>query len=174
MADIPSRIPTRLRAGDTARWRLDLPDYPPADGWALAYTLVTTTGVISIVSAADGSAHLVEVPTATTAVWQAGRYTYQEYVTRTGERVTLSTGEVLIEPDLSQVIAGADTRSHARRVLDSIEAWLETKSAIAGSVQIGDRRVQQYPITELLALRDRYRAEVARERGSTGRVLTRF
>ncbi|MCR6700866.1 MAG: hypothetical protein NVV68_06840 [Dokdonella sp.] len=62
-----------------------------------------------------------------------------------------------------------DTRSHARKVLDAINAWLESRSPAAGEMQLGERRIRNHPIPELLAFRDRYAAMVAAEdAGSAG------
>ena len=61
-------------------------------------------------------------------------------------------------------------------MLDAINAFLETGDQVAGQVQIADRRIAMIPIPDLLALRDRYLAEVAREdgQGVGGRVYTRL
>lgn len=164
MAEIPSSIPSEIRAGDTARWRRSLSDYPASDGWALSYTLVGPTAVYSATAAADGDAHLLTVPAATTVAWEPGLYSLQEAATKGADRFTVGVTALRILADLASTAAGgADTRTHARKVLDSIEAWLESKAPVAGEVQIGDRRIRNYPLEELLALRDRYLAEVKRE-----------
>ena len=46
--EIPNTEPATLRVGDTWKWTKDLPDFLPADTWALKYalTLQTTTSAL--------------------------------------------------------------------------------------------------------------------------------
>lgn len=166
--------PSEFRAGDSFSWQIDLSDtYPPADGWSLKYTLVGTGGAFTLTASTAGALYQVDVDPATSIGWPAGQYSMVEYVAKTGKRVTLNTYSVKVLPDLA-VSGATDTRTHARKVLDSINAWLEGKSLTAGEVQIGDRRVRQYSITELLALRDRYAVMVAGEESGQPGVVRRM
>jgi hypothetical protein len=179
MAETASRIPTELRAGDTARWRRSLASYPASAGWVLAYQLVASDGVRSLTAAASGDEHLIEVTAADTAAWSPGVYTVQEYVTRSGERFTTGTFRLRVLPNLAANTAGADLRTHARKVLDAIEGWLESKAPVTGAFEIAGRKVENYPLPELLALRDKYRVEVAREEAAAGgrigrKLMVRF
>lgn len=179
MVDIPNRVPAELRAGDTARWTRELSDYPASQGWSLGYKLVTSTAVYSFSASANGDAFDITVAAATTAAWTAGLYQMQEYVSKAGERYTLGTTPLRILPDLAALASGLDVRSHARKVLDAINAWLEAKAPTAASFEIAGRKLQNYSLADLLALRDRYRAEVAREDqvasgGVPARLLTRL
>ncbi len=174
MQSPPDRVPSELRAGDTLRFRRALHAFLPVDGWDLKYTIVSATEAHSFTAGVANDEFLIEVLSATTIEWGAGRYQVQEYVERSGDRVTISTPQLRVLANLAGVTDGIDTRSHARRVLEAIEAWLESKNAVAGAMQIGDRRVQTYPIEQLLAMRDRYRAEVARETGQPARLLMRL
>lgn len=169
--DIQSSIPHEVRAGDTVRWRRELADYPASDGWILAYTLVGSASVKSISATADGDAFSVAIPAATSAAWEPGAYRVQETVTKGAERYTLCTVTLRVLQNLAALTAGADLRTHARKVLDAIEAWLESKAPTASSIEIAGRKISNYPLPELLALRDRYRAEVRREEAgsSSGR-----
>ena len=94
-------------------------------GWALQYTLVSTTAAYSIIATASGDDYAITVPASTTTAWAAGRYALTEYVTDGTERYTLATSTVMIAANLAAASAGIDNRTHARKVLDSIEAWLE-------------------------------------------------
>lgn len=177
MADIPSSIPQQLRAGDTVRWRRELSDYPADDGWVLKYTLVGATQIYNATAGIDGSAHLVTLAASVTAAYAPGEYRVQEYVTKGDERYTLSAVSVRVLPDLSSATA-SDQRTHARKMLDAIEAWLESKAPTAAAVEVNGRKLQNYPLPELLALRDRYRVEVRREEfaaaGGASRLLVRL
>jgi hypothetical protein len=181
MADISTTIPAQLRAGDTAKWRRILPDYPASAGWALHYKLLPQSGaMITIDATADGDNHLINVVAANTAAWLPGIYRMQEYITKAPDQYTLSTTVVQVLLNIATQAAGLDTRTHARKVLDALEAFLEGKSVPNMKIEIAGRLIQNHPIPELLILRDRYRVEAAREEAAAagkiigGRVLTRF
>lgn len=170
MPDIPDRPPLLLYAGDTAQWTRSLSDFPASEGWALGYTLVSSTAAHSFAGTTAGDDFAVTVAATDTAEWAAGRYLLTEFVSKAGERFTLQTYQIRIASNSAGAEAGADLRTHARKVLDAIEAWLEAKAPTAASFEIAGRRLSNYPLAELLALRDRYRAEVQREeRVATGR-----
>lgn len=184
---VSNREPAELVAGDTWAWRrTDLAvAYPASQGWALSYVLVAANAVIPVAATADGDAHMVNVPAVDTAGYVAGLYTWDAYVAKTPDRFRVGRGTVKILPNLQAAgLTGVDGRSHARRVLDAIEAVIECRAGKdQASYQIGDRRLDRTPIADLLKLRDSYRAEVARQRSAerlrqgkgTGRmVLTRF
>jgi hypothetical protein len=181
-APLPTLEPASLTAGDTATWRKALPDYLPADGWQLVYTLLNAGGKITLQAGAEGESHLVNIPAATTAEWAAGEYAWRAQVTKGPDAHTVASGTIAVQPAFS--IATLDARSHARKTLANIEAYLENPTNLSSSLyEIAGRKLQRFGISELLALRDRYRAEVAREDAAAcvgrglpdrRRVLVRF
>ncbi|MHB8947549.1 MAG: hypothetical protein ACYC4S_00610 [Rhodoferax sp.] len=182
-APTPTLEPAALIAGDTAKWLKSLPDYLPADGWVLTYTLLNATSKISITATASGPDHLVNVAAATTAAWAAGQYSWRAQVVNAAtESFTLATGTLTVQAAFSA--ATLDDRSHARKTLANIEAYLENPNSISAAMyEIAGRKLQRFGIPDLLALRDRYRAEVAREDAAANlgrglpdrrRVLVRF
>lgn len=161
MSDIQTFEPSTLAAGDTAKWRKSLPGFPASAGWVLTYTLVTASARVTFTATADGDDHLVAVPAATTAGWAAGTYTWRAQVAKAGEVFTVADGTLRIQPAFG---SATDGRSHARKVLDAIEAVIEGRATSqVGEYQIAGRQLKYIPIPELLTLRDKYRAEVARE-----------
>ena len=71
-------------------------------------------------------------------------------------------GTITVQPAFSA--STLDSRSHARKVLANINAYLENANNLtAAKYEIAGRSLQRISIAELLTLRDRYRAEVARE-----------
>lgn len=161
-APTPTQEPASLTAGDTAKWRKALPDYLPADGWQLAYTLINAGGKITFNAVPDGTDHLVNIPAATTAAWAAGDYAWRAQALRAGDATTVASGTLTVQPAFSA--ATLDARSHARKALANIEAYLENPNNLSSSLyEIAGRKLQRFGIPELLGLRDRYRAEVARE-----------
>ncbi len=186
-ANYPTREPAQLTLGDRWLWkRTDLgADYPPAS-YALKYVLRRhdTGAEIEITANESGADYLVEVASAVTAQHAAGRYAWTAYIIRSSdsERLVVGTGsvEVLDNRDLS----GADPRSHARKVLDAIEAVIENRATIdQQEYSINGRSLKRMLVTDLLVLRDRYRADVRAEElaerikngmGGGGRILVRM
>lgn len=160
----------RLIAGDSLVFATSVPDYLPSAGYTLTYRLVRRDAAGSAISfAASGSGDLysVNVTPATTAAWPPGRYTWAAYASKAGERFTVDQGELVIEADPAIIGAPYDNRSHARKVLDAIEAVLENRAtADQQQVSIDGRTLTRMPVTDLLLLRDRYRAEVGSEAAS--------
>jgi hypothetical protein len=172
-------VPPRLTAGDSVSLLATLPSHLPSAGWAASLLLVSSDVRLSLAGTpADAGFQFVAAPEVT-AAWAAGRYTWSLLASNVGllERVTLASGQIIIDPDPA---AGTyDPRSHARRVLDAIEAYLERADLKAARTRIADRELQRIPIPELLTLRDRYRADVRAEEATAGlrpvaRILTRF
>jgi hypothetical protein len=160
----------RLIAGDSLVFATSVPDYLPSAGYTLTYRLVrrdAAGAAITFAAGVSGDLYSVSVTPATTAGWTAGRYTWASYVTKAGERYTVGQGELVIEADPALITAPYDNRSHARKVLDAIEAVLEGRASTdQQQVSVAGRTLTRMPITELLLLRDRYRAEAASEAAS--------
>lgn len=181
-AQTPTTEPAALIAGDTATWQITLADYLATDGWALAYTLINSAAKITFTSTAAGPDHLVNVAAATTAGWTAGTYTWRCQATKGAEVYTVASGTVTVQPAFGA--ATLDARSHARKALDAVEAYLENSNNLTAAMyEIAGRRLQRLGIPDLLTLRDRYRFEVAQEEARARiarglpdgrRVLVRF
>lgn len=173
--------PDVIVAGDTAKWLRSLDDYPASASWVLTYTLVSAAQRYNFSATASGSDHLVTVAATTTAAWVAGTYTWRAQVSKAGEVYTVGSGSIKVRPSFS---AATDGRSHARKALEAIEAVIEGRATSEVlEYEIANRRLKYIPLSELLQLRDRYRAEVAREDAAqraaaglpdTRRVFVRF
>ena len=58
----------------------------------------------------------------------------------------------------------ADLRSHAKKVLDAIEAVIEGRATIdQSSFSLGGRSLSRMSVEELMTFRDRYKAEYMKE-----------
>lgn len=157
----------RLIAGDSLVFTTSVPDYPPTAGYTLTYRLVRRDAAgapISFAAGVSGDVYSVAVTPATTAAWTPGRYTWASYASKAGERYTVGQGELVIEADPATVAAPYDNRSHARKVLDAIEAVLEQRATTDQmQMSIAGRSLTRMQVADLLVLRDRYRAEVGSE-----------
>jgi hypothetical protein len=162
MAETPTLEPAIVNAGDTLRWLRSLPDYPASAGWTLSYTLINSSAKITITASASGDDHLVNVSAATSAGYAAGDYEWRARVSKDGDVFTVGEGQITVR----NAYAGAsfDARSHAQKTLDAIEAVIEGRaSSSTAEYTLNGRSLKHISIPELLTLRDRYRAEVARE-----------
>lgn len=189
-ATAPSREPDRLSAGTTWTWRRDdLSDYP-ASAFDLSYAFALFGASPFAINGgqvtADGNSFVVLVPSSTTASLGAGLWKWAARVTaKSGGAITeVDRGDLRILPSL----ASGDPRTHARRTLDLIELTIEGRASRSDlryeiSVNGSMRRLDSFPMADLMGLRNAYRAEVKAEeerdrvaqgRGGRRRVLTRF
>lgn len=160
--------PTKIVRGDRLAWkRTDLnADYSNAL-YELSYTgrlEGTGTTKIAITAAASSSDYLVEVSFGITGTYTIGNYQWDAYITRLSdsERIRIDSG--LWEVQENKATKTSDPRSHAKIVLDAIEATLEkraTKDQM--SYTIAGRSLSRMDINDLMLFRDRYRAEVKKE-----------
>jgi len=159
---IPTNEPQSARAGDTWKWTRTLADYP-AGTWTLKYRFKNAAGGFEITASASGTDHVVTVDAGTTADYAAGSYTWMAWVEAGSEKYTVDTGTLTVYPDYRSGTATAayDGRSHARKMLDAIEAWLEARDPAVAEYEIAGRRMKFIPIAELVKLRNRYQAEIA-------------
>ena len=153
-------------AGDTLDFETTVPDYPASEGWTLKYRLAPRSAgtAIDLTAVADGDDYDITASATTTASWATGWYTWTAFVEKAGERFTVDRGQLEIRAASSTLAAATDGRTHARKVLDAIEAVLETRATLdQESYAINGRSLKRMPIEELLKLRQIYRAEVAGE-----------
>jgi hypothetical protein len=155
-----------LTAGDTLAFTTSVPDYPASAGWVLKYRLAprVSGSAIDITATADGDDHAVQVAASATALWIAGHYTWSAYVELLTERYTVDRGDLEIRAASASMAAGTDGRSHARIVLDAIEATIEGRaSKDQQEYTIGNRSLKRTPMADLLRLKSVYMGYVANE-----------
>lgn len=158
MADL---FPPRLTAGLTFRHTVVQAAYPAPD-WVLSAVL-RGPGAYTLRADGEGAAHRFHAAANVTAAWLHGTYAYSVRASRGADIVELSSGTIEIAPDLAQVAAGHDARSHVERVLAAIEAVIEKRATIDQErYRINNRELWRTPVGELLRLRDRYKADLAR------------
>lgn len=164
-------IPDRITAGASLSIAVTLTAYPAPD-WALSLVMRGPTG-IDLIAVPSGAQHRFTAEATTTAGWLPGRYWWQLRATRDGEVVQVDEGDLEVAPDLATISGEYDGRGHVERVLRAIEAVIEGRASIdQASYQINNRSLSRTPIPDLLLLRDKYRAELRRERqAARGRAL---
>lgn len=162
-ADIPTTEPAVLNVGDTWKWTKTLANYPASD-WTLTYTFKSSAGGFTFDASADGDAYSITVAKDATAGYSAGFYSWVASVTDGSERYIVDSGTCTLNPDYlaGTATAAYDGRTHARKVLDAIEAVIEGRATVdQQEYEIAGRRLKRMAIAELLKLRQHYKAEVA-------------
>lgn len=164
-----------ITAGDTLKLDLLFDGYSPADSWliwialrgnAIAKDIKAGTGIT--VSTENGRYEVTVAP-AVTATYAAGDYKYAVYMYKESagtvtERYMVEQGTVSVIQDYAAMTVASDPRSHVKRVLDAIEAVIESRATMDQSnYSIKGRSLGRTPIPDLLKLRDVYRAAYVRE-----------
>lgn len=172
--------PQIIYIGDTVSWRVSYADYPAADYDLTVYLQTSGTAAQSTTgSIVDDLSFDVTLEVSGSATGSAVLYYVFE---GEDDRQTVVVGSVQIYANPSGSLA--DPRSHARRVLDAIEATLEGRaSKDQQQITINGRTLSRTPLADLLKLRGVYRDEVRSEEaalrvaaglGSGRKVLVRF
>jgi hypothetical protein len=154
-ANYPTQEPDTIVIGDRLVWRRDnIADTYPTSTFALTYEFHKDSG--------GGGSHQFEI----TATEADSTYFIEvaSSITRSAdsERIRIDTGRSTVVLNLANT--NADLRSHAKKVLDNIEAVLENRASIdQSSFSIAGRSLSRMSIDELLTLRDRYHSEYLEE-----------
>jgi hypothetical protein len=162
---IPTTEPTSARCGDTWQWRReDLADFP-ASLWTLTYYFRSATAKFDVVASSDGAKYAVTVAKATTAALVSGVYDWLAVLESATERFEADAGRFTLLPNLAKD-ALHDGRSFARRMLEAIEAALESRATGDQldmiSAGTGDRNISRDK-DRLMQMRTQFKAEVKAE-----------
>mgnify|MGYP003624280916 CR=1 FL=1 len=159
--------PNELQLGDFWAWkRTDLStDYPTAS-YALSYefNLVdgSTASNFSLTATESNNEYIIEVSSTTS--YTAGEYNWIAYITRSSDTARIKISEGFTEIQENYATVSTSVRSHAKKVLDAIEAVIENRATMdQSSMSIAGRSLSRLTIDELLQFRDRYKAEYLKE-----------
>jgi len=161
-------VPASIYAGDTVKFNIPVtPDYSSTASWVGTFVLKHNTGNDSITATgvADGAGGWNFTLTAVqTANLHIDLHWYQLYVTKAAERYTLEQGQVRI---LGNIAVGNnyDGRSQAQIDLEAVQAAMRTKisGGAVAEYTIGNRSLKSMPMTDLIALENKLKADVAKE-----------
>jgi len=163
----PPQVPTELQLGDFWAWkREDLSDdYPVADySLSSEFNLVdgATPSNFTLTATESNDNYIIEANN--TASYTKGNYNWVSYMTRSSDSARVKLEEGFVEVQDNYATTSASVRSHAKIVLDSIEAVIENRANIdQSSMSIAGRSLSRMSIDELLTFRDRYKAEYLKE-----------
>lgn len=171
------KIPTQIRAGDTAKWRdvatTDvLGNVISSSGWSLTYFLRSNAAseALTVVGQAYGTGWELVISAATSAAFEAGQWFWQAVAAAGSEKVTLGSGQLDVLPSLAYTgtAAAFDGRCQARKDLDAVQAAM--RAIIAGGAVAeywigtgaGGRKLRRMSLTELIELESKLKADVVR------------
>lgn len=159
--------PNALTIGESYDWARRVSDYPSDGGWSLVYSFAGPEPFTVTAQPDEDDSEVYRASiTDQTAGKPAGLYYWQATMLNGDERRIIGRGQLRLLPDLTDAAAGYDGRSLARKTLDAIDAVLLKRATTdQQSYVIGNRQLSRIPINELLVLRDKYAALVAREVG---------
>ena len=107
------------------------------------------------------------ITSAQTSNFTAGTYKYIIYFIDTDDNIK-NYFESYVKVSANPYSSAVDTRTHARRTLDAIEAVIENRATTdQQNYAIGGRSLTRMSIDELFKFRDRYKIEVALEEKKT-------
>ena len=177
-------IPKELFAGDSATWQDD-PTVDRLGGaidstWTLKYVISFPTAV-TLTATANGTGWSTDISKAQTGV-TAGDYYWQAYAETGTRRETIGRGRLTIKPAAGTGISG---KTQAQQDLDAVQTAM--RAIISGGAvaeyTIGGRSLRKLPMSDLIMLEAKLKAEVAAEKkaesiangfGNPSNVFIRF
>lgn len=180
--DFPAPLPSTICAGDSLDFPVNLPDYPPVEGWTLDFRLLYRTGdpVNFSAEASSSKEFRITLSRNDTAKWKAGTAHLIAILRRDTERKVFSPSPIEITPD-PETTSHLDTRTDSERALDELKACFKEYMAS------GQGHVQSYSINgrsmtfrsiadfkEQIALLQQEVAEDAAIAGASRRFQVRF
>jgi hypothetical protein len=181
-------VPSAVFAGDTVLFSEYFADYPASDGWAITFDFRAANGkAISFTSSQDSAnsaRHFVSLTPALTSTWIPADYSGVGRAIKSGQKITVWTGALTVNAELSSQTDNFDTRTHARKCLDAIESVLEGKATRdVLNTTIAGQSISRLTPDQLISFRAYYRAEVLAEetedaiangRAGGNQILVRF
>ncbi len=166
-SNFPTSEPVELQLGDFWAWkRTNLStDYPTAD-YSLSYEFNLNEGATAsnfTLTASEANDEYI-ISTSSTTSYTKGSYNWIAYITRTSDSARIKIGEGFTEIQENYATTSASVRSHAKIVLDAIEAVISNRATMdQSSMSIAGRSLSRLSIDELMTFRDRYKAEYMKE-----------
>ena len=169
-ANYTTKEPSQLVLGDYWAWRRDdlASDYP-VSSFALTYEFHLDAGgggtkKFTLTATEADDTYYIEAASSSTTSYAVGDYIWEAYITKSADsnRVMVDSGRTTITENLANT--NAHLRSHAKIVLDAIEAVIENRASMdQSSMSIAGRSLSRMSIDELLTFRNRYKSEYLKE-----------
>lgn len=192
---VAEKEPLKFIIGTTVIWkRTDMQSDFPGGTWTLTYDFIMDGEHFQVEAADDSDDFLVTIAIAVTELLTAGIYKWTAFVDDGTVRYAIDDygyrghGTLEVLADYGDETDGLDDRSHAKKVLDDLEAVLEGKASqdkLAHSYTLNGetQSMTKMTWTELREARDAYKREykaeqdaekVARGEASGRKIKVRF
>lgn len=172
---IPTTEPQVLIVGDTWQWNRTFSEFPPSEGWTVAYILNGPTETTLPTSPSSGVYVVNSNSLSLSAVPLPGTYQWAAYATGSGsfagQRFQITAGVFTVLPNLAT--ASAFT-THEELVLANLEAAIQSRtSGDFENYSLDGRSITKIPIEKLIALRSIYQHKLwkIRNPGKLGPVF---
>ena len=165
--NFPTTEPIELQLGDFWAWkRVDLSTDYPTDAYSLSYEFNLNEGATAsnfTLTASEANDEYI-ISTSSTTSYTKGTYNWIAYITKTANSARIKIGEGFTEIQENYATTSASVRSHAKIVLDAVEAVIENRATMdQSSMSIAGRSLSRMSIDELMTFRDRYKTEYLKE-----------
>ena len=139
-SNFPTSEPVELQLGDFWAWkRDDLADNYPVGSYSLTFEFHEDSGgggnhKFTLTAVESNSTYYIEAASSSTTGYSIGDYIWEAYITKTSDsnRIMVDSGRTSITDNLANT--NADLRSHAKKVVDAIEAVIENRASMDQSV----------------------------------------
>jgi hypothetical protein len=169
MTELASIEPELIYAGETVEWYRSFSDYPATE-YTLKYYLNGPAAITLTAAAYQTTDHKITVASAGTggsSTWAFGIYSWQAYAEKgsgdTIEKYFIGSGFLTVK-----TVAG---KSHAKKVLDAIEALMEGRTVSdVENYTIAGRSLTKMSVDDLIKWRNKYKAEYLAEQANENRI----
>lgn len=163
----PITEPNELQLGDFWAWkRTDLSNDYPTASYSLSYefNLIDGATVSNFTLTASESNNEYVIESTNTTSYAKGEYNWIAYITRSSDSARIKISEGFTEIQDNYATTTNSVRSHAKKVLDAIEAVIENRATMdQSSMSIAGRSLSRLTVDELMTFRDRYKTEYLKE-----------
>lgn len=160
-------FPPEIYAGDAVSWTDTLA--PSATSYTYYFRTNAASGA-TVAGTLSNGIWTFTLPALTTAAFSTGQWFFQAVSVTDSAPTTVRTGSFTVSPSLTYAGAPAalDLRSQAQIDLEAVEAAIRALTTGAQEYRIGTptggRMVKRADLAQLIAWRDRLKADVAREK----------
>jgi len=149
-----NKVPEKIISGFSYEFALDLPAYPPGEGWSVFLAIrLPGADAQKIEAVHNGSVYVFTISPSVSGALPGGIAAWQCSAERSdNERTLVDNGRMEIAPDLMN--NETDPRSKAEIMIDAIDAVLQDR-ATDGQAEImyKERQLKYMSVNELLRLR---------------------
>lgn len=169
--------PEKITIARTVKWLEPTPTinaagvsytYPASEGHTYTYTFINSSGKLEVTGTAQNDDYLFSIAPADTSALTAGVYKWQSTISDGTDTYDVDDGFTEFITSFADETT-YDYRSHARTVLDAIEATIEGRASAAQlSITVEGKAIQYWSADDLMKFHARYKALVTAEEIQAG------